>query len=130
MRLKFGVSGQSCDDDMSVCCVSDDIRRRSAVHVRSDLARRKPKRKCELLWGANPTCAIVTITSGSANCMVNNLTVAMSDTEDKLNLTARYSGDANNTSSNSTALKVTVLRTTEVVFRGGLETESAFCPIE
>jgi len=45
-------------------------------------------------------------------------------------VTANYSGDSANAPSASTSLAVTVLRASDVIFRGDLETDSLSCPIE
>jgi hypothetical protein len=43
---------------------------------------------------------------------------------------ANYSGDSANAPSASTSLAVTVLKASDVIFRGDLETDSLSCPIE
>ncbi len=78
--------------------------------------------------GANVLCNSVGLSSGSASC-----TFALSSgpslvTAHQLNAT--YNGDTNHQGSTSTALTVTVLSASDVIFRADYEEETATCPIE
>lgn len=75
-------------------------------------------------------CANVALSSGSASCTTNLLTVAGSATEQGYGLTANYGSDPANASSSSAAITVTALKAGDVVFRNGLEVDLASCPIE
>lgn len=75
-------------------------------------------------------CANVTFNAGSANCTTSVLATQGQDTQDIVELTASYSGDAGNASSVSEAFDVIVLAAGDVVFRNGVESEDPLCPIE
>jgi hypothetical protein len=74
-------------------------------------------------------CGNVSLVSGSASCTTNALT-AVGPADQVYSLKATYSGDANNASSTSGALTLTVLDTSGVVFRNSFEVDSLSCPIE
>jgi Bacterial Ig-like domain (group 3) len=69
-------------------------------------------------------CVSVGFSSGAANCVTSSLPVGT------LNLTATYSGDVNNLTSNSGSLFVSVLAPSDTVFRNGFEAVIAGCPGE
>ena len=75
-------------------------------------------------------CANVPLSSGSADCTTNALSVAGSATEQAYSLTANYGGDINNTSSTSAAIIVLALKASDVVFRNDFEMRSLSCPVE
>ncbi|QBB69027.1 Ig-like domain repeat protein [Pseudolysobacter antarcticus] len=80
--------------------------------------------------GATVLCNSVTLSSGAASCTVSTLASIGADTKDTYSLTAAYSGDGNNTSSNAAPLTVTVLSAADVIFRSDLEQMLPSCPIE
>jgi hypothetical protein len=67
-------------------------------------------------------CSSVILNAGAASCSTSILPTGSND------LTAAYSGDANNLASNSNTLSVLVLDPTDVVFRDGFEAVIAGCP--
>lgn len=75
-------------------------------------------------------CGNVPLSSGSASCTTNALSVVGPGTEQSYSLTAIYAGDVDNAPSGSSAIVVTALNASDVVFRNGLELELASCPIE
>ena len=69
-------------------------------------------------------CASVSLSGAKAICTTSNLSTGVR------NLTADYSGDANNTTSNSASLFVTVLDPTDAVFLDGFDQAISGCPSE
>jgi len=72
--------------------------------------------------GAIAGCTSVVLTGGAANCVTSTLPVGLR------NLTAAYGGDANNLSSTSPSLFVSVLDPTDALMRNGFETVISGCP--
>jgi streptogramin lyase len=78
--------------------------------------------------GETVLCNRVALSSASARCTVSTLAVTGSNAADRYSFTGNYSGDSNNPPSNSTALTVTVLNASEVIFRNDFELDPASCP--
>ncbi|QBB72565.1 Ig-like domain repeat protein [Pseudolysobacter antarcticus] len=89
-----------------------------------------PTGKVTFNQGASALCSNVILNSGSASCTTSTLATIGADTKDSYNLTASYSGDAQNAASVSAPLSVTVLRASDVVYRNGFEAGTLTCPIE
>jgi len=78
-------------------------------------------------------CANIThvpLSSGTASCTTNALTVTGLGTAQIYTLSASYGGDSNNATSETTSIVVTALDASDVVFRNALEPEFLTCPIE
>jgi hypothetical protein len=67
-------------------------------------------------------CTSVALSADAASCSTSTLPIGTND------LTAAYSGDANNLPSNSNTLSVLVLDPTDVIFRDGFEAVIDGCP--
>jgi hypothetical protein len=67
-------------------------------------------------------CTAAFLSSGVASCLTSNLLIGVND------LTAAYSGDANNQASNSSSLIVSVLDPADVISRNGFEADILGCP--
>ncbi len=89
-----------------------------------------PTGKVTFNQGASTLCSNVTLSSDSASCTTSALATLGTDAKASYNLTASYSGDAQNAASVSAALPITVLSASDVVYRNGFETETLSCPIE
>jgi hypothetical protein len=72
----------------------------------------------------------VPLSAGTASCTTDALTVSGLGAAQNYTLKANYGGDGNNASSVSSAIVVTALKASGVVFRNGLEMELLTCPIE
>lgn len=78
-----------------------------------------------LVGGNNVSgCTAVTLITGTASCEISNLPFGQST------ITATYGGDANNTSSGSLGLDLTILDPTDVIWRNSFEETMAGCPTE
>jgi hypothetical protein len=72
----------------------------------------------------------VPLSSGTASCTTNALTVSGLGTVQIYTLTANYAGDGNNATSGSSSIVVTALDAGDVLFRSAFEMELPSCPIE
>lgn len=68
-------------------------------------------------------CTSVALSAGVASCSTSSLAIGMHQ------LTSAYGGDANNSSSNSASLFVTVLDAADTIMRNGFEETIAGCPV-
>lgn len=74
-------------------------------------------------------CNNVVLSGGAAACQTPTFSVLGAGTSSVYDITASYSGDSNNLSSvSSPALELTVLKASDVLFRGGFEQTIAGCP--
>ncbi len=78
--------------------------------------------------GETVLCNRVALSSANARCTVSALAVTGSNAADRYSFTANYSGDSNNPPSGSTALTVTLLNASEVIFRNDFELVPTSCP--
>jgi hypothetical protein len=86
-----------------------------------------PTGSVDFVDGATTLCAAVPLLAGSASCTT---TFDVSAPLEVHAIAANYSGDAQNTTSNSAMLMLSILNIDEAVFRNGFDLEQPGCPAQ
>ena len=124
------VSQAATTTDVATVCPTTFVENQS-IALTATVAGSNPSGTVAFDDGATMLCNNVTLSAGIAACQTPLLSVQGDATSSVFDITASYSGDDNNLASvSSPTLELTVLKATDVLFRGGFEQPIAGCPMQ
>jgi len=123
------VSADNSTTALSTVCPTTFVENQS-IALTAAVSGFNPTGSVSFQSGATVFCGTAALASGSASCQTPALTVQGGGTSSMYDVVAAYGGDADNVTSSSVPLALTVLSAADVIFRGGFETIPAGCPAQ
>jgi Bacterial Ig-like domain (group 3) len=123
------VSQAATITSLSTTCPTTFTEGQSILLSASVAAGESPTGSITFADDTDTLCGSVAVSGGGAGCQTPVFNVQGGGTSSVFNVTASYSGDAGNLASvSSPPMELTVLLSTDVLYRGGFEQNIANCP--